>query len=156
MRPMVRTHSRHISGRIIRSFPVLKSKHSIKLATPPASSWACVILYHLTPASARCSRSTPLFEFCIMANMAYFSPFKPPSILSLGLCSCCSTAQKIIFNSKLAQWHSKPLFNTQLKFYFLCEVFLSLKLQNPLCSFLYHFFVVLLEQYYFILSQILQ
>ena len=140
MRPMVRTHNRNISGRIIRSFPVLKSKHSIKLAIPSKQAHEPVsfsitslqLLYAVLFLH-------PYLNFVLWPTGFTSHLLNSLPFLPLGLCSCCSTAQKIIF---APSWLSDILnlfFNTQPKFYFLCEVFLSLKLHNPLCSFLYHF-----------------
>lgn len=78
--------------------------------TVQASSWACIILYNLTPASACYSLSTSLFEFCIMANLVYFSPFKQPSISTSGPLFMLFYRIENYTCSKLAQWHSKPLF----------------------------------------------
>ena len=139
-RPMVGTHSRNTSGRIIRSFPVLKSKHSIKLAIPskqahePVSfSITSLQLLHailfLHP-----YLNFVLWPTWFTSHLLNNLPFPP-----LGLCSCCSTEQKIIL---APSWLSDILnlfFNTQFKFHFLCEVFFNLKLHNPVCSFLQHF-----------------
>ena len=92
MRPMVGIHSRNISGRIIRSFPVLKSKHSIKLAIPskqahePMSfSITSLQLLHailfLHP-----YLNFVLWPTWFTSHLLNNLPFPP-----LGLCSCCST-----------------------------------------------------------------